>query len=419
MTTTRGASLVRRAGAPAPDEQVHLLGVVLPLAVTVAVLLLDVLEGPTPQYAGLVAATPFMTAALAGPVHTGFVGAVVLAAAHLTGFFQVAGGVLVAETTPHHVRIGFVALCAATAVVVSAVRVRRTRAMLDLARVAVAAQDAIVRPLPDTVGSVRCAATYVSATDQAHIGGDMVEVVDTPTGVRVLVGDVRGKGVEAVRLTGAVVGAFREHAGRAPDLPALAWALDAAVQREGGPEDFVTALLVEVHDDGGVLVVSCGHPAPYLTGSTPGRAPAVEVGVLPSPPLGLMDSLPLVTAATLGDHERLVLVTDGLLEARRPPRWWDPRSGEFIPAAAVLGAALARGSLQSGLADVVLAVRRWNRGRLADDMAVLVLEHRGRVRVPAQAGPPAGEAFAASTAPAPAPADGVYDVERWDMPRSA
>lgn len=66
------------------------------------------------------------------------------------------------------------------------------------------------------------------------IGGDLYVVQDTPHGVRVMVGDVRGKGLGAVSAVCADLGAFRYAADEAEDLPGLVTALERALLREGG-----------------------------------------------------------------------------------------------------------------------------------------------------------------------------------------
>jgi hypothetical protein len=55
--------------------------------------------------------------------------------------------------------------------------------------------------------------------------------------VRLLVGDVRGKGLDAVRLAGVVLGSFRDAAQNRPDLSQVTAALDRSVTRAIGPED--------------------------------------------------------------------------------------------------------------------------------------------------------------------------------------
>ncbi|HZI96211.1 MAG TPA: SpoIIE family protein phosphatase, partial [Actinomycetales bacterium] len=111
---------------------------------------------------------------------------------------------------------------------------------------------------------------------------------------------------------------------------------------------------------------------PYVVAPT--GAPAVELETSPEPPLGLLGASVRTTTTTLARTQRLVIVTDGLLEARRPHRFWDRSSGRFFPAEEAVGSALGVGPLPSGLKQLVTSVRRWTRGRLRDDLAVLVLQ---------------------------------------------
>lgn len=60
------------------------------------------------------------------------------------------------------------------------------------------AQRVLLRPVPRRAGHLRAAVSYTSAMAEARIGGDLYEVVTGPSGVRVIVGDVQGKGLEAV-----------------------------------------------------------------------------------------------------------------------------------------------------------------------------------------------------------------------------
>ncbi|MBQ1016794.1 SpoIIE family protein phosphatase [Micromonospora sp. D93] len=79
----------------------------------------------------------------------------------------------------------------------------------------------------------------------------------------IIIGDVCGKGVAAVRLASAVTGAFRQSAIVRPDLAQVARDLDQFVAREPMPakgSTFVTAVLVELRGDE-IRTVNCGHPA--------------------------------------------------------------------------------------------------------------------------------------------------------------
>ena len=50
------------------------------------------------------------------------------------------------------------------------------------------------------MAAARLASRYLSASAEAKVGGDVVEVITNGTKPRWLVGDTRGKGLPAVRL---------------------------------------------------------------------------------------------------------------------------------------------------------------------------------------------------------------------------
>lgn len=110
---------------------------------------------------------------------------------------------------------------------------------------------------------------YTSAVAEARIGGDLYEVVASPHGVRVIVGDVRGKGLAAVETAAVVLGAFREAAHDQPDLVGLDERLERGVARDLEREKLVTAILVEIGSDHEAVFLNYGHPAPDAR--TPGR----------------------------------------------------------------------------------------------------------------------------------------------------
>ncbi|WP_432537250.1 PP2C family protein-serine/threonine phosphatase [Kineococcus arenarius] len=263
------------------------------------------------------------------------------------------------------VRVAGSAALAVFAVVGAHVRVRREERIRSVAQVAAVAQTAIQHPVPARVGDLALASRYVSASADALVGGDLFDVVSTADGVRAIVGDVRGKGLPAVHTAAAVLSAFR-HTAPLPGtgLDEVARRVEAAVQPRLGPEDFVTAVLCAVHPGGRLDVVLCGHPAPLLL--TPGRDP-VAVGSHPGPPLGLGVD-PCVESTVLSAGQRLLLFTDGLVEAR-------DASGRFFDLEAEASCLAQAGpGLDDGLERLLAAVRRHVGGRLDDDLAVLLLE---------------------------------------------
>ncbi|WP_431945777.1 PP2C family protein-serine/threonine phosphatase [Actinacidiphila sp. bgisy167] len=283
---------------------------------------------------------------------------------------------------------------------------RRARLTAELDRtqeIALAAQQALLPPLPHRVSGLAVAGYHLSASRGARVGGDLYEVLATPYGVRAVIGDVRGHGLEAVGTVAALLGSFREAAHEEPELGGVLRRLDRALhrhlrERPYAAEEFVTLILLELDDDCGVQVVNCGHPQPYRL--CPGRAGPPSARPLdagePLPPLGLFDPARGAKAVPCGEllpGQALFLHTDGVTDAR-------DTAGEFFALSPVLeraaqeaghGAVLSAGAL---VETVRAAFLQHTRGRLTDDMALLVL-HRDVPRVPTQAG--------AHGAPTPAP----------------
>jgi serine phosphatase RsbU (regulator of sigma subunit) len=264
------------------------------------------------------------------------------------------------------IRLLVCAIVGTVAVALAADRERREQRLRRLTVVAEAAQRAVLRAMPTSVGRIALAARYLSAADDALIGGDLYEVSATPFGVRMIVGDVRGKGLDAVQLAAAVVGAFRQAALTVVDLAAVAVALDEVVHAVSGEEDFVTAVLAEFHDDGTVAFVNCGHHSPMqLDGD---GVTFLEVDEH-APPLGLG------VGSGLAPHKahwhigsRLLFYTDGLVEAR-------DAEGTFFDVLAQ-APVLRAGTLDQALDTVIAQVRRHVPGGLHDDLALVLAERR-------------------------------------------
>jgi sigma-B regulation protein RsbU (phosphoserine phosphatase) len=84
-------------------------------------------------------------------------------------------------------------------------RTAREQRLAHLTRVAEVAQNAILLPVPSRTGPLALAARYRSASHDASVGGDLLDVVETSTGTFAIVGDVRGKGLAAVRLAASAL----------------------------------------------------------------------------------------------------------------------------------------------------------------------------------------------------------------------
>ena len=348
-----------------PGSRVGLGAAFVLLALVSAVELAD---GAEANYVGLVAAAPFLAAAFAAwPVVLAVGGAAIV-----IGVLFALIGEMITQATVVNV-IGIV-IATGIAAGVAAIRQRQAERIAELSRLASVAQQAVLRPLGPQIGTLPVAGRYISATAAADIGGDLYEALDTPYGVRIIIGDVRGKGLDAVRLASIVLDSYRHVAYERADLRAIVSDLDRAVARSVGDEDFVTAALVE--ERGGTLtIVNCGHPAPLLLRR--GEVIPLEPPA-PAPPLGFMPVVrPRVERLEPGD--RLLLYTDGLGEARR--------DGEFFPTAERAWRLLGHGTVGDGLASLETALVDWVRGQLDDDIALVLMEYTGSQAVTAPALP--------------------------------
>lgn len=111
--------------------------------------------------------------------------------------------------------------------------VRRSGERLASARgIAEAAQRAVLPEPAGRIGGLQVAARYEAAQADAFIGGDLFAVQETPHGVRLIVGDVRGKGMGAVAVVAVIVGAFGEAAEQESSLEGVARRLERALARE-------------------------------------------------------------------------------------------------------------------------------------------------------------------------------------------
>lgn len=330
----------------------------VPVAILAATVVMDALLPRTVVITVAFAMAAFAAAALTTPRRTAVIAvAVVLAvAASSTWNHDLA-------STRWWVRLAGATLFGATAVGLAALRERREQQLRHMTLVAETAQRALLRVLPGRVGDLGLAARYVSATEAALVGGDLYEVADTPYGVRVLVGDARGKGLDAVKLSSTVLAGFRRAALLEERLEDVAKDLDRTVAAVSEDEDFVTALMAEFHDDGSARIVNCGHVPPIVVDG--GDAHLVNTGE-PDLPLGLGGS-PHGSTVGWPDGSRMLFYTDGLVEAR-------DKRGEFFPLDRY-AEDLAKGDLDDAL-DALIAHLIEFSPRHDDDLALVLTEHR-------------------------------------------
>ncbi|MER7896731.1 PP2C family protein-serine/threonine phosphatase [Streptomyces sp. NPDC096046] len=312
-----GASARRRAVARlAAGTPVLPVLVVLVVALAVSV---DLAGGAGMIWLPLLAAGPALAATTSGPRGVLCVGFLAVALGVTLGVRDGAPG---RELTA--VLSALVAVTLAS-VLASALRGRRERVLAAVRSVAETAQHALLKPVPSTVGPFQAAVRYSAAAAEARIGGDLYALIPTPHGVRLIVGDVRGKGLPAVGTAALVLGVFREAAHDEADLLAVVDRIERSLARNLGHDDFVTAVVAGYRRAGQLEVVNCGHAPPLLV-SDSGSITTVEPAH-PAPPLGLRaltGHTPGLQTLPFDDGDQLLLYTDGVTEARDGDRAFYP-----------------------------------------------------------------------------------------------
>ncbi|MBB4941380.1 serine phosphatase RsbU (regulator of sigma subunit) [Streptosporangium album] len=337
----------------------------LPFIVMAVVALIDFGSGPTAGLLPLLALGPAFASVACGLARTTVVGVVALALCFALGRYN---EILWTPRT----NITALAILGVTvaSVLASAGRLRHERQLADVRSVAEVAQRVLLRPVPRRAGpGIGVAVSYTSATAEARIGGDLYEVVATPHGVRIIVGDVQGKGLEAVETAAVVLGAFREAAHDEAKLQGVVTRLENALTRELSGEQFVTAILAEITGGTSITLINCGHPSPMVLSadSTQWFAdPPDEALPLGMGSLKASDPVPYQIPFEPGDQ--VLFYTDGVIEARNG-------TGDFYPLptrAHLLNGADPQLSLDALRADLLRHVGR----PLGDDAAMLLLRRR-------------------------------------------
>lgn len=140
-----------------------------------------------------------------------------------------------------------------------------------------------------------------------EVGGDFFHVQPTADGgLLVVIGDVAGKGLKAAMNVSMLMGALRRIPEQGP-----AKILSALNRVLAGSESLTTCQAAWFGPDGEMILANAGHLPPYLNSQ--------EVAVPGSLPLGVLpevnyDEIRLY----LHPGDRILLLSDGVVEARRP-----------------------------------------------------------------------------------------------------
>ncbi|MDQ6767130.1 MAG: SpoIIE family protein phosphatase [Candidatus Eremiobacteraeota bacterium] len=219
----------------------------------------------------------------------------------------------------------------------------------------------------DVISYLRVGTAYVSAARHVAVGGDLFDVhrIDARRCLLV-VADVSGKGLEAAVDTAFVKYSLRTLVEDYHDPTILLRKFNAAFIKSIRDETSFVSLFVGVLDSEELTLryASAGHSPVYLR-----RGDEVRQLPVTGSLIGLRseDDFPTIEEMLL-PHDLLVLATDGFTEAR-------DTAGMMIDDEGAMRIIREAPTQPQKLADyVVAAVTRTSGGRIADDLALLVIE---------------------------------------------
>ena len=231
-------------------------------------------------------------------------------------------------------------------------------------------QRLLQRKLPEIDG-VR----VVPLQRQANrVGGDWYDVDAGGRWLTVAIGDASGKGIAAALMATVMLSSLRAERSRGAGPKRVIEQANLALLEAADTGAFTTCVYATVDTiTGEVRWMNMGHPAPFLLHPPDAEVPGYYVEGPRNRPLGWDESPGLnQSTVTLAAGDRLILFTDGFVEAKSP-------DGEVFGDHRLETSLLELASLPSDalVEHVVEDVERFAAGKLDDDLTMLVIEFEG------------------------------------------
>lgn len=201
-------------------------------------------------------------------------------------------------------------------------------------------------------------------------GGDYHDFLPTVSGCDVALGDVSGHGIAAALLMSTARAFLRAMHGPDVDLGYLLTRMNALLEQDMADDAFMSFVACRLGPDGRCTLVNAGHEAPLFYRAADQGFDDIDIGGLL---LGMLPDMLYdpTDVPPLRPGDMMVLFTDGIFEAQRPP---DFETFGLDRLRAVIAAAAPQGALAVRDA-VVAAVDGWLAGHPPhDDRTLVVIE---------------------------------------------
>gem|GEM_PF-2029149 len=208
---------------------------------------------------------------------------------------------------------------------------------------------------------------YSSATEEAKVGGDFYDIFDIDGRFALIIGDVSGKGIAAAAYTSMVKYALRAYLYQDPSPAHAISQVNGFVRRQVDHAVFITAFCAIYEPETGVLAyVNAGHPYPCLLDNTAEKCTFLTTN---DPAIGIIaDYAYREKSIQVRLGNLLVAYTDGVLEARADSEFFgEGRLEETL--LETIGK-----HAQETANSIIDACLAFSRGRLTDDIALLVMK---------------------------------------------
>lgn len=208
-----------------------------------------------------------------------------------------------------------------------------------------------------------------------RVAGDTFDYALNGGCLHLAVVDAMGHGFEATMMATVAIGVYRHARRCGHTLPETYAAMDEVIGRQFGLDRFVTAQVAEFDTLSGRLQwLNAGHPYPLLMR---GNSLVGPLECEPTLPVGFGGAISEVAEHQLEPGDRLLFVTDGVLEARGPDGdfFGEERLADFLVRETTAG--LPAPETVRRLAHAVIDHQE---GQLQDDATLVFLEWHGRDR---------------------------------------